>query len=61
MPRKEKSSVNGEYKESWSGIEIEGKLSKRRWGWRLAWLAKKEASHLLRVKKRYQCSDQIAT
>ena len=36
MFRKGKSAIEGDPKKSWSGIETEGKLNKRRLGWRLA-------------------------
>ena len=43
------------------GLKRRRELSRRRWGWRLAWWGsteKKEASHLLRLSGRHQYSDQ---
>ena len=43
------------------GLKRRGEPSRRRLGWRLAWWGsteKKEASHLLGLRGRHQCSDQ---
>ena len=43
------------------GLKLRRELSKSRWGWRLAWCVfteKKEASHLLGLRGKHQCSDQ---
>ena len=62
MFRKGKNAVEGDFKKSWSGIETEIELNKRRWGWRLAWwesIDKKEASHLLGLRRRHQRFNRI--
>ena len=45
------------------GLKRRRQLSKRRLGWRLAWWGStemKEASHLLGLRGRHQCSDQCS-
>ena len=59
MLKKEMSAVEGDPLESWSGIEVEGELNKKKLSWRLAWWGsteKKEASRLLRLRERHQYS-----
>ena len=57
MFRKGKSAVEGDPKKGWSGIETE---AGDELGWRLAWWesTEKEASHLLGLRGRHQCSNR---
>ena len=59
--RKGKSAVEGDPKKVEVGLKWRREPSRRRLGWRLAWWGfteKKEASHLLGLRGRYQYSDQ---
>ena len=59
--RKGKSTVEGDPKEGWSEIKVEGEVEIRRWKWKLAWWGsteKKDASHLLGLRGRHQYSDR---
>ena len=59
--REVKSTVIGDPKKNWSGIEVQGTLNKKRWRWRLAWWGsteKKDASQIFGLTGKHQCSDQ---
>ena len=52
--------IEGDPEKSWSGIETERELNKRRLGWRLAWWGstEKEGSYLVGLRGRHQYPDQ---
>ena len=64
MFRKGKSAVEGDPKKSWSGIETEAGAQSEEVGLEVSLVGihqKKEASHLLGLRRRRQCSDQPST
>ena len=61
MLRKGKCAIEGDPKKSWMGLKQRREPSRRRLGLMLAWWGsteKKEASHLLGLRGRHQCSEQ---
>ena len=61
MFRKDKSAVEGDRNESWSGIEMKGELNKRRCGWRLVlwgFTEKKHTLYLIQLRGKPQYLDQ---
>ena len=61
MLRKGKSAVEGDPRKVGVGLKRRREPSRRRLGWSLAWwtsTGKKEATHLLGLRRRHQYSDQ---